>query len=174
MFYVYLISHQTDILQLKIAKKSIYLKNVQKNFDCGFLLIKSSFSSCPKTDKFLNEIIDYGSQWQLLVLSPYYSIQCCLKVFVSICCFTANKALRHSQYQKNHNLHKCDHDLIQPSRIFQARIGTIHLERPQFAGRRGQMLLKFADTVVKNCRQMEALGGRVTKVVADHGFEFNG
>ena len=113
----------------------------KKNFDCGFLLIKSSFCSCPETVKFLNEIIDYGSQWQLLVLSPYYSIQCCLKVFVSICCFTANKALRHSQYQKNHNLHKCDHDLIQPSRIFQARIGTIHLERPQFVGRRGQITM---------------------------------
>ena len=76
----------------------------QKNqsfFNLGLLLIKSLFCSSPEMDKFLNEIIDYGSQWQLLVLSPYYSIQCCLKVFVSICCFTANKALRHSQYQKN-------------------------------------------------------------------------
>ena len=27
-----------------------------------------------------------------------------------------------------------DHDLILPSRIFQARLGTIHLEHPPFGG----------------------------------------
>jgi len=55
--FIYLV---TELTHYSGNRKKVNLR--LKFFNLGLLLIKSSFSSFPKTDKFLNEIIDYGSQ----------------------------------------------------------------------------------------------------------------